>query len=108
MKYIIVLGYDCTATGISTGATTSDELISNALCYKDYTATSNSQYIWPITTILLMYKGWITEKEWLRYLYIQSFKTVFIKTLTKNIIPLRRKTIKSLSPAVRNHQYGRS
>jgi len=55
-----------------------------------------------------MYKGWITENEWLRYLYIQRFKMIFTKLLVKNMVTMRRKTIKSLSPVIRNHRYGRA
>ena len=73
-----------------------------------YSITYSAGYSAPIMVTLLMYKGWITENEWLRYLYIQRFKMIFTKLLVKNMVTMRRKTIKSLSPVIRNHRYGRA
>ena len=56
---------------------------------------------------LLMYKSWITIKQYFHYLFIQLIKKVTIKNTEEYIYKqINRKTVKSLSPIIRNHRYG--
>ena len=55
---------------------------------------------------LLLYKGWISRKEWLRYLYINNFKIRLRKIVYFiSFFLLRRKTNKSTTP-IRRYKPG--
>ena len=55
----------------------------------------------------LMYKGWITQKQWIRELYIASIYRKLKAYAGYHHTVFRLRTVKATSPIRRNKPYGR-